>query len=1028
MYYTIRRLKMKFKHIMIVLFVFGFSVFLFAGTTGKIAGKVTDKQNGQPMPGVNVLIEGTTMGAASGADGSFVILNIPPGTYNVRFSMVGYESTLIEGVRVEIDQTSMVNVQLSTTALAVGEVVVTAQRPIVVKDVSSSVINIQTKNIETLPVQTVSEVLYLQAGIERGNSGILVRGGGANQTIYMVDGFRLNDERSNYPYSAVSLASAKDIQVQTGGFNAEYGNVRSGIVNIITKDGDRDRYSATINVNYGPPQQKHFGISPYDPNSYFNRPFTDPAVCWTGTKNGAWDLHTQESFPAFEGWNAIALKTLQDSDPTNDLTPLGAKRLWEFQRRRSGDITKPDYTIDAGFGGPVPFVSKQLGGLRFYLSYFSEREMFVIPLSRDAYTDSHVELKFNSNITQNMKLTVMGIYGEDNSFSPYEWTTAPTGYLVRNQSDIANLLTTTDGMNVLYMPDRYSPSSVYRNVFGITLTHVLSPTTFYDVSIQRNENRYNTFQAAARDTSKIYQPVPGYFVDQSPYGYWGYSTGSIDGVMSMGGWMNLGRDQSVNSTTSLLFNITSQFDKYNQIKSGFQFYYNDYNINSGTYSPSMSTWTRNLQYHIFPYRLGLYAQDKLEFQGFIANLGVRLDYSNPNTDYYNLDPYNSLYSAGEGNQITQEAPKQKANTEFYISPRLGISHPITEDSKLYFNYGHFVSLPSSSYMFLIQREANGQVDYMGNPNMQYEKTISYELGYEQNIFNTLLLHLAAYYKDVSNQPGWILYQSINTSVNYRRAASNNYADIRGFELTLSKVSGGWIRGFINYTYDVVTSGYFDVTQYFQDINKQRSYLLLNPQQSRPVPQPYARANIEFVSPDDFGPEILGAKPLSGLSLSILANWQSGEHATYNPNNIPGVLNNVQWVDYFNVDMRIAKDFRGIANLTGVNFQIYLDVTNVFNFKYLDMAGFVDSYDYQDYLASLHFPWQTENQNGNDRIGDYRPWNVAYDPMQPNPNNDPAITAANNRRKETKSYINMPNDFSMAFLNPRHVSLGIRVNF
>ncbi len=1019
---------MKFTHVLLIIFVLGISVCLLAGTTGKIAGKVTDAETGQPLPGVNVIIEGTSMGAATSSDGSYAILNVSPGTYNIKFSMVGYEKTTVEGVRVEIDLTSTINAQLRATTVTVGEVVVTAQHPVVIKDVSNSVVNIRTESIETLPVQTVADVLYLQAGIESGSSGIIVRGGGANQTVYVVDGFRLNDERSNIPYAAVSLASAKDIQVQTGGFNAEYGNVRSGIVNIITKDGERSRYTATININYAPPQQKHFGLSPYDPNSYFNRPFTDPAVCWTGTKNGAWDLNTQESYPQFIGWNAVSLKTLQDNDPSNDLTPLGAKRLWEWQRRRMGDINKPDYTIDAGFGGPVPFVGQMLGNLRFYLSYFAERDMFVIPLSRDAYTDNHFELKLNSNITPDIKLTVMGIYGEDNSVSPYEWTTAPTGYLMRSQSEVASLLSSTDGMNVLYMPDRYSPSSIYRNVFGITLTHVLSSETFYDVSIQRNESRYNTFQSQIRDTSKIFQPVPGYLVDESPFGYWGYSTGSIDGVMSMGGWMNLGRDQSVNSTSSLLFSITSQFDRYNQIKAGFQFYYNDMNINSGTYSPSMSTWTRNLEYHIFPYRLGVYAQDKLEFQGFIANLGVRLDYSNPNTDYLNLDPYNNLYSAGAGNQITENAPKQKATKEMYISPRLGISHPITENSKLYFNYGHFVSEPSSSYRFLIQQESNGQVDYMGNPNMAYEKTIAYELGYEQNVYNTVLLHLAAYYKDVTNQPGWILYQSINTSVNYRRAASNNYADIRGFEVTLSKVTGGWFRGFVNYTYDVVTSGYFDVTQYYQDINKQRAYLLLNPQQSKPVPQPYARANIEFVTPDNFGPELMGSNPLGGWSLSILANWQAGAHATYNPNNIPGLSSNVQWVDSYSLDMRLAKDFRGFADLPGVNFQLYLDVTNVFNFKFLNMAGFVDSYDYQDYLTSLCFSWETGDHNGNDKIGDYRPGNVAYDPLQPNPNNDPAITAANNKRKATKSYINMPNDDSMAFLNPRHVSLGIRVNF
>lgn len=1004
-----------------------FTIPLYAGTTGKISGKVTEATTGEPVIGANIYIEELQTGAATDADGSFTILNIPPGTYDVSFSSVGFEKVIVEGVRVEIDLTTEVNAQLRTTALEMGEVIIAAQKPIVVKDISNSVLNIQTKNIETLPVTTVAEVLNLQAGIEKGSSGILIRGGSANQTTYVVDGFNLNDERSNIPYSAVSLATAKDIQVQKGGFNAEYGNARSGIINVVTRDGDRNRYSAMVNVSYAPPQQKHFGISPYDPNSYFNRPFTDPTVAWTGTTNGAWDQHTQQSYPNFQGWNAISLKTLQDNDPDNDLTPLGAKRLWEWQRRRAGDIDKPDYTIDAGLGGPVPLVSDLLGDLRFYLSYFEEREMFVVPLSRDSYSDNHVKLKLNSNVTKDIKITLMGIYGEDHSVSPYEWTTAPTGYLMRSQSEVAGLLSATDGWNVLYMPNRYSPSSIYRNVLGFSMTHVLSPTTFYDLKIQRTENIYNTFQARTRDTSRVYEPVPGYLVDEAPYGYWGYSSGAIDGAMSMGGWMNLGRDESVNVTTSASFSITSQLDDYNQLKAGAQFYYNDLDINSGTYSPSMSTWTRNLQYHIFPYRFGVFAQDKLEFEGFIANLGVRLDYSNPNTDKFTLDPYSELFSAGAGNTIKESSPREDASSEMYISPRLGISHPITENSKLYFNYGHFVSEPASSYRFLLQRESNGQVDYLGNPNMNFEKTIAYELGYEQNVFNTVLLHLAAYYKDVSNQPGWVLYQGINTSVNYYQAASNNYADIRGFEVTLSKVAGGWLRGFLNYTYDVVTSGYFDVTQYYQDINKQRAYLMRNSDQFKPVPQPYARANVEILSPDDFGSEFMGMHPLGGWSLSLIANWRSGAHATYNPNNITGVLNNVQWVDYYGLDMRISKSFEEIASL-GLNFQVYLDINNVFNTKYLNRAGFVDSYDYQNYLASLNFDWETGDQKGDDRIGDYRPEGVAFDPLEPNPENDPEITEANNRRKESKSYINMPNNESMTFLNPRFYRFGIRINF
>ena len=1000
------------------------TVLVIAGTGGKIAGNVTDTENGQPLVGVVVFINGTTIGASTNVDGSYSILNVPPGTYSIKFSLIGYASVIVEDARVEIDLTKTVNVQMQSSAVEMDAVVVSAEHPVVTKDISSSQFDINPTVIKSMPIQTITEALTLHAGIEEGSDGIVVRGGGSNQTMFVIDGFNMNDERSNIPYSAVSLAATQEVQVLTGGFNAEYGNVRSGVVNVITKDGDRSRYTGMVNMRYRPAAPKHFGISLYDPNSYYNRPYTDPAVCWTGTKNGAWDSHMQNQYPYFQGWNAVSRSTLEDQDSTNDLTPEGAKRLWEWQRRRMGNITKPDYSVDAAFGGPVPFFGENLGNLRFYLSYFNEREMFVYPLSRDAFTDNHTMLKVTSDITSTMKLTLMGLYGEQHSVSPYEWTTAPTGYLMRSQSEVADLLSSSDGMNALYMPDRYSPSSIYRNTIGATLTHMVTSSTFYEFFVQRNQSFYSTFQTAVRDTSKIYEPVPGIYVDEAPYGYWGYSSGAIDGVMSTGGWMNLGRDKSVNATVSVRFSITSQIDKYNQVKVGVQYATDDLNINSGTYSPSMSTWTRSMIYHVFPYRIGGYVQDKLEFEGFIANLGIRLDYSNPNTDYYDLPSFDMLYSQGLGNQIEENATKIKAEKEFYISPRLGISHPITENSKLYFNYGHFLSEPSSSYRFRLQRESNGLVTYIGNPNMKLEKTVAYELGFEQNAFDMFLINIAAYYKDVTNQPGWIYYQNINTSVHYYKAANNNYADIRGFEATITKISGVWISGFINYTYDVGTSGYFDLTSYYQDVNKQRNYLALNPYQSKPHPQPYARANIVFHSPDEFGPTVMDVYPLGGWSVNILANWQAGSYATYNPNSVPGVVDNVQWQDTYNIDVRLMKSFRAFD----IEFQAYLDIRNVFNFKQLNYAGFVDAYDYQDYLASLCFPWMEGDRKGDDRIGDYIPFGVAYDPLEANPNNDPSISARNAVRKDKKSYINMPNNTSVTFLNPRDYLFGIRLSF
>lgn len=972
----------------------------FAGITGKIAGRITDAETGQPLGGVNVVIRGLTLGAASDMNGYYTILNVPPGTFEVKTTMIGYTSVTAKDVVVVIDLTTTLDFKMRIKVLDMDELVIVAERPIVSRDISASEMNVSAKTIESLPVQHMDQVLELQAGVE---SGLQVRGSSARQSALLLDGFNLNDERSNTPVTDISLSSIKEVKIQTGGFNAEYGNVRSGVITAITKEGSRKRFNGTISYLHRPPAMKNFGESIYNDNSYFIRPYIDPDVCWVGTQNGGWDEETQNQYPIFEGWKAVSDATLQDSDPENDLTPEAAKRLWEWQHRRQGEIVDPDYYIDAGFGGPVPLIGTKLGHLRFYATHKRDREMFIVPLSRDSYETNSSQLKFVSDLNPAMKLILTGLYGETHSVSPYAWTTTPTGWVFQSSEDVARHINSNTGNAVLFVPGHFSPSSIYRNMVGIKFTHIISPKTFYEINVQNNINRYSTFQVDDRDTSRVFEPVPGYFVDEAPYGYYGYGGNAIGDHMIIGGWMNLGRDRSVNSTFTLKFDYTSQINRRNQIKTGIHFVYNDYAIRSSTYNPSMSTWNREQIYDQYPFRIGAYIQDKLEFEGFIANVGLRLDFSNPNGEYYNLDMYDNFYQEGNGQLLESLAPTSHTDAKLYLSPRLGISHPITENSKLYFNYGHFYQEPSSATRFSIQREANGLVTYLGNPNLELEKTVAYEVGFEQNLFNRFLLSLAAYYKDVTNQPNWVYYQNFNSAIQYRSAENNDYEDIRGFELTITKQAGRWLTGFINYTYHVETHGYFGLENVYEDPLEQRKYLKQNPYMEKPRAQPFARANIDFHTPPKFGPQYSGIHPFESWYAIILAEWKSGRYETYNPNQIPGIVDNVQWKDYFNVDLRFSKLFK----LGMFDFQFYLDITNALNIKYMaaglfgykNYTGFSDVYDYEDYLASLHLSWEEGSEHGDDRLGEYK-----------------------------ADYINMPNLNSLAFLNPRSYKLGVKVSF
>jgi hypothetical protein len=361
---------------------------LWSGTTGKIAGTLIDRSSGESLIGANVVVMGSSLGSVTDINGQYTILYVPPGTYNVQITFIGYKKVIVDNVRVFIDQTARLDVALEPQAIEVGETIITAERNLVKPDVATSVVAVSSKELAALPVASVTAVMNMQAGINDNK----IRGSGMDQALFLLDGVTMRDPRNNKAITSVALSSIREISVERGGFNAEYGQVQAGIVNVVTNEGKIRGYSGSINLRMAPPAPKYYrgnGIPDIqDPNSYWLRPYFDPTVCWTGTNNGAWDAYTKKQYLQFDGgWNAISKALMTDSDPTNDLTPLGAQRAFEYEIRKKQINDQPDYDIDAGFGGPVPVISEQLGNLRFFTSYRKHREMLLFPMSRPDYSD-----------------------------------------------------------------------------------------------------------------------------------------------------------------------------------------------------------------------------------------------------------------------------------------------------------------------------------------------------------------------------------------------------------------------------------------------------------------------------------------------------------------------------------------------------------------------------------------------------------------------------------------------------------------
>jgi outer membrane receptor protein involved in Fe transport len=219
--------------------------FLIAGTTGKITGKVTDDKTGEPLPFVNILIEGTNLGAATDIDGNYVILNVSPGKYNIKAQYIGYQPVLVEGISVNIDLTTSVDFKLSESTVELQEIVVQGVQDVIKKDITSSQSLISSDKIKALPVAEFDDVLQLQAGVTKDADGNFhIRGGRSNEVAYWVNGISITDAYDNSRGIQIDNNSVQEMQVISGTFNAEYGNAMSGIVNTVTKEGGRDYHGS----------------------------------------------------------------------------------------------------------------------------------------------------------------------------------------------------------------------------------------------------------------------------------------------------------------------------------------------------------------------------------------------------------------------------------------------------------------------------------------------------------------------------------------------------------------------------------------------------------------------------------------------------------------------------------------------------------------------------------------------------------------------------------------------------------------
>lgn len=898
--------------LVLLLFIISFSNIY--GQTGKITGRVIDGNTGEPLPFVNVIIEGTTQGAASDINGYYSIIGVRPGSYDVKASAIGYNSQTVQGVRVSIDLTSEVNFQLKETSVELkGEVVVVATKPLVTKDLTSSTAIVNSDDISVLPVTEFQEVLKLQAGVVGGN----VRGGRSGEVVYAIDGVPVTDVYDGSTVVDVSTNSIQELQFVSGAFNAEYGKALSGYVNIATKDGD-NTFKGTLTTYLGTHYSTHSDI--------FMR-IDQPDL---------WDIRNIEG--------SLSGPILRDKLFFFINTRYIYFGGWQYGKR----VFSPwDITINQGPTFPVAerYLIDSTGDGKTVPMNWNEKIFFQGKLSWKPFTDVKIDYNYILDDVD---------YQDYNQFYTYN----PDGNFHNFRKGATNILglTHTLGSNAFY---------------DLNLSYFYKSFDQY-VYKDPNDPRYTNTLLLNQQPKE----VPTFSTGGNPNTMFRRTTGSYGAKWDMT-WLANQVNQvkfgfDLNWYELTFRNVTLiQPDTLQDPQVSLNPY-------ARMRVPDPNNPNDNLFIDIYskrPKQFSFYLQDKIELKELIVNLGVRFDYFMPDgqtlTDPTDPDIYrprrlenvyvgdtNGDGKLGAGDQEKTIAQRmagrvmpdgsiqpwyKNATNKYKISPRLGVAFPITDRGVIHFSYGHFFQIPNFDYLYQNPNykfgQGTGNLGIAGNPDLKPEMTISGEVGLQQAISDDISFDITGYFRDIRDLTGTTANEItlFGGSATYSQLVNSDFGFVKGIIFSLTKrLSSNWAAT-LDYTLQSAKGKASDPAATRNALVNgeipEVQLIPLNWDQTHTI-----NATFTYTSSADWGFSLIG---------------QYGSGFPYTPSqsiNLSQILTNAGMKpSFFNIDLRLYKDFMLGSNRLSFFLRVYnlLDIKNQLN-VYND-SGTAD-FTFAEYLA------------------------------------------------------------------------------
>jgi len=819
------------------------SVTIFGGTTGKIKGKIIDQQTGEPLIGATVVVRGTSLGAAADVNGEFIILNVPAGSYELEGKFLGYQPTTISNVRVSSDLTTELNFAMValTEGVELSEIVVQRERELINKSATNAVRRQSGEDIENLPIRGVAAVIALSPGIVQQDGQLFIRGGRADEVGYYLEGSSTRnvygrDLSASGAISAADLFGSdreenlttvipealEEVQVQAGGYTAEYGGANAGIVSQTLKAGSSD-YNASLRVetdNFTGQNEERLSTYSYGYSDYvvtLSGPLFSDQIKFFAAGENQFDRDWRSVF-----WPGFRFENLPDANADDISRTNGFPDTVSVLEVLPGNVPglmRNQYKTNSTLTFDYSPIKVRLSGTFWWRKQQGRPD--IIP---HIFNLSRLPITEQSNFFLNTKLTHL--------ISPEVYYEVKLSYT----DDRSKRYDPTFGDDFL----KYSDSLANAEVGYQFRSFTIGPGAANFGA--GNPSGYSLY---AFPFDRPGHPQTGF--DKRTQTVWGMSvdlTAQVGSVheLKAGGSADFYtfRRYTIGSPSQLLTYYRSNPDEartggaFNELGGlsdrdfavadngivnnyGYDWYGNEIDDAGNIDGPKI------------PRFYAAYLQDKIAYNDLYINAGIRLDVfdtddivfvDDPTTPYTDSNG-NGQPDPGESGVEGPDNPSIDASNNFYlpsgikkkptfvqVSPRLGFSFPVSDRTKFYVQYGKFLQTPSLSAIYTGRRAQSVSFrggNYIPTPagfDVDPERTTTYEIGFAQQISDYASFDITGYYKDIKGQIQIARVTTVSGSdvSSYNTLVNGDFATTKGVELSLSLRRVNRVQAQINYTF------------------------------------------------------------------------------------------------------------------------------------------------------------------------------------------------------------------------------------